>query len=95
MKNIWQQLDTRPGKGFSILTNYLTNEKAVSNFEHLWFRQGICGGKIVADTNDPLIELYRDGSRVRTRWIDFTPVNYNQYQETDATIGVLINQLSR
>ena len=49
----------------------------------------------MADTNDPLIELYRDGSRVRTRWIDFTPVNYNQYQETDATIGVLINQLSR
>ena len=94
-QNIWRQLDTKPGKGFSVLTDYLISEKAVSNFEHLWFRQGICGGKIVADTNDPLIELYKNGSRVKTRWIESTPVHYHQYKQTDSTIGFLINQLSQ
>lgn len=92
MQNIWQQFDTRPGKGFSILTNYLINKKAVSTFKHLWFRQGICRGKIVADTNDHLIELYRDGSRVKTRWIESTPVHYHQYKQTDSTLGFLINR---
>lgn len=91
-QNIWQQLDTKAGRGFSILTNYLTDGAEREKFDHLWFKQGICSRKIVADTNDPIIELYRSGSRVKTRWIDFTPVQQNQYRQTKIILGILTNR---
>ena len=93
--NIWQQLDTRFGKGFSILTDHVASKKATNNFDHLWFREGVCSGRIVADAHDPIIELYRKGQRAKTRWVDFTPVNYNQYMETNATLNFLIKPGSR
>ena len=78
-QNILHQLDNQygNGEGFNILTDHLTSSRA--NFDYLWFKRGRCKGKIIAKTDTPLLELYWQGSIVKTKWIESTPPDWVEY----------------
>ena len=91
-QNILHQLNTHAGKSFSILTDHLT-EKTMGT-RSFWFKKGICSGKMIAQTIDPVIELYRKTSKsnqLKPRWIDFTSVVETDYFRTNQSIGAAIN----
>ena len=85
-QNIRHQLNTRAGKGFNLLTNYMENE----NIKDIWFRKGFCNGKIISRSTNPIIELHRYGGKFKTKWIDLTPITQANYSATDFIIGNII-----
>ncbi len=96
-QNILHQLDTHSGESFNILTDYLTGDLARNTFSHVWFRQGICDGTIVADTIDPVIELYRNFKvrPLKIRWIEFTSLIERDYLRTNQAIGSTVIELNK
>ena len=87
-QNIMYQLDTHAGEHFNILTDYL-KKKPRKKFRNIFFREGLCDGKIIAESKDPIIELY--GPRPKLRWINFTPVYPSNFNNTDQIISKILN----
>ena len=85
-QNIQHQLNNRAGRGFTIVTSHLREGFEKKFRAPLWFRQGLCyRDYLIAKPQDPIIELYGRG-RVRHRWIDFTPLQQQDYRRTNHLI---------
>ncbi|MYE07132.1 MAG: hypothetical protein F4X95_00010 [Oligoflexia bacterium] len=90
-QNIMYELDTEAGKHFNILTDYLKQSGWKNKFRNIFFRRGLCDGKIIAQSKDPIIELYTPPG-TKLRWIDFTPVYQGHFNNTDSFISKRVNQ---
>ena len=88
-QNTLYELDTRTGEHFNILTDYLSKH-AGKTFRNIFFREGLCKGNIIAESKDPIIELY--GPKPKLRWIDFTPVYPGHFNNTDSIISGILHK---